>query len=151
MIEEPMNLLEQISKDPNYLMILAGAIIWFLGYYVIIIGGLFISTGFVLVCFATALNSVKRAVDAAWPGLLLGGLIEVIGLYLKNFPYIGNILIVVGGVVIMYFTIPLAIQRGELPIITQLQKMIDAQKKSSKKKKEKKESSESPDEEESEQ
>ncbi|TFG32265.1 hypothetical protein EU527_10495 [Candidatus Thorarchaeota archaeon] len=133
MIEEPKNVLEQIGNDPNYLLIIAGAIIWFIGFYIGILGGLFLSTGFVLVCFASALNAVRRAVEAAWPGLLIGGLIQVIGYYLTWLPFIGTLLIVVGGVVIMYFAIPLAIQRGELPIITHLQKLIESQKKPGKK------------------
>ncbi|TFG31778.1 hypothetical protein EU527_11645 [Candidatus Thorarchaeota archaeon] len=133
MIEEPKNVLEQIGDDPNYLLILAGAIIWYVGFYIGILGGLFQSTGFALVCFATALNAVRRAVEAAWPGLLIGGLVQVIGFYLTWIPFIGNLLIVVGGVAILYFAIPLAIQRGELPIITHLQKLLESQKKAGKK------------------
>jgi len=133
MIEEPRNVFEQIKQDPNFIMILAGAIIWYLGYYIGILGGLFLSTGFVLVCFSAALNAIRRAIDIAWPGLLIGGLIQVVGYYLAWIPFLGDALVVIGGVAIMYFAIPLAIQRGELPILTQIQKVIEAQKKSAKK------------------
>ncbi len=135
MIEEPISMFEQIKNDPNYLMILAGAIIWYIGFYAGFLEGILVSTGFVLVCFAAALNAIRRAIDIAWPGLLIGGLIQVLGYYFEWFPFIGNLLIVVGGVLIIYFAIPLAIQKGELPILTQIQKIIEAQKKSLKKKK----------------
>jgi len=147
MIEEPKSAFEQVTNDPNFLMILIGAIIWYVGFYTPFIGGLLISTGFVLVCFAAALNAVRRAVDIAWRGLLLGGLIQVIGYYLGWVPFLGTLLIVVGGVLIMYFAIPLAIQKGELPILTQIQKVIDDRKKSEKKKDEKEETSPEADEE----
>ncbi len=130
MIEEPLSAFEQIKRDPNFLMILSGAIIWFVGYYAGFLKGLLIPTGFVLVCFAAALNSVRRAIDIAWPGLLFGGLIQVLGYYLKWVPFLGNLLIVLGGVLLMYFTIPLAIQKGELPVLTQIQKLIEKKQKS---------------------
>ena len=41
MIDEPKNALNEIASDPNFLMILAGAIIWYIGYYVLFFGGLF--------------------------------------------------------------------------------------------------------------
>ena len=41
---------------------------------------------------------------------------------------VGNALVVIGGVLIVYFAIPLALQRGELPVITSLQKLIDSKK-----------------------
>lgn len=143
MIEEPKNVLEQIRSDPNFLMIFVGAVIWFIGFYISILGGLFLTAGFVLVSFATALNALKRAIEVAWPGLLLGGLMHVIGLYLNQIPWlplIGNILIVCGSVAILYFAIPLAIQKGELPILTQLQKVLESQKKPRKKGREKQDS-----------
>ena len=143
MIEEPKNIFEQIRNDPNFLMILAGAIIWYVGYYAGFLSGLLLSVGFVLVSFAAALNSVRRAIDIAWPGLLLGGLIQVIGYYLGWIAFLGNLLIVIGGVAILYFAIPLAIQKGELPILTQIQKVIEDQKKSGKKKTAEKEKSDS--------
>ena len=147
MIEEPKSVFEQIKNDPNFLMILIGAIIWYIGFYTLFIGGLLRSTGFVLVCFAAALNAVRRAIDIAWPGLLIGGLIQVIGYYLVWIAFLGTLLIVVGGVLIMYFAIPLAIQKGELPILTQIQKVIEDKKKPEKKKEEKEETSPEADEE----
>ena len=127
MIEEPKSAFEQIASDPNFLLILVGAIIWFLGFYIGILGGLFQTTGFALVCFAAAITSLSRPVASAWPGLLLGGLVQVLGNYLGFIPILTKALIVVGGVMIVYFAVPLALQRGELPILTQLQKLLEGQ------------------------
>lgn len=134
MIEEPKNAVEQLMSDSNFLLILAGGIIWFMGYYVGLFAPLFLSTGFVLVCFSAALTSLSRPVAQAWPGLLLGGLIQIIGYYiLLLVPLFGSTLsplfIVPGGVMIIYFAIPLAIQRGELPALTHLQKLIESKRK----------------------
>ncbi|TFG30021.1 hypothetical protein EU528_08820 [Candidatus Thorarchaeota archaeon] len=129
MIEEPKNAFDEIASDPNFLMILAGAVIWFIGYYVGLLNPLFRSTGFVLVCFSAALTSLKRPVALAWPGLLLGGLLQIIGYYLEWVLILGPALIVTGGVMVVYFAIPLALQRGELPVITRLQKLIESKKK----------------------
>jgi hypothetical protein len=129
MIEEPKNLLDEISSDPNFLMILAGAVIWFIGAYMGLLSPLFLSTGFVLVCFSAALTSLKRPVTNAWPGLLLGGLFQIVGYYLGWIPFLGNGLVIIGAVVIVYFAIPLALQRGELPVLTKLQKLIESKKK----------------------
>ena len=126
MIEEPKNALLEIASDPNFLMILAGGIIWYLGYYVLFLGGIFFTTGFILVCFSAALTSLSRPVALAWPGLLLGGLLQIIGYFILLIPFLGTALIVIGGVAIVYFAIPLAIQRGELPAITHLQKIIES-------------------------
>jgi hypothetical protein len=132
MIEEPKNAYEAITSDPNFLMILAGAIIWLIGYYAGLLNPLFLSTGFVLVCFYAALTALKRPVALAWPGLLLGGLFQILGYYLTFIPLIGFFLsplfIVSGGVMIVFFAIPLALQRGELPVITRLQKLIESKK-----------------------
>ena len=132
MIEEPKNAFEEIASDPNFLMILAGSIIWFIGYYAGLLNPLFQSTGFVLVCFSAALTALKRPVALAWPGLLLGGLLQIIGYYLAFFPLLGQLIspvfIVSGGVMIVFFAIPLALQRGELPVITRLQKLIESKK-----------------------
>jgi len=136
MIEEPKNAFNEIASDPNFLMILAGAFIWFLGYYIPFLGGLFISTGFVLVCFSAAVTALKRPVASAWPGLLFGGLFHILGYYFAFIPLIGFVLspifTVVGSVIIVFFAIPLALQRGELPVITRLQELIESKKKDEK-------------------
>jgi len=129
MIEARNNGSKSIVLDLNFLMMLVGALIWFLGYYVSFLGGLFWSTGFVLVCFYAAITSLKRPATLAWPGLLFGGLMQIIGYYIIYVPVISVLspaLLVIGGVTIVYFAIPLALQRGELPVMTRLQKRIDS-------------------------
>ncbi|MHA1613541.1 MAG: hypothetical protein ACTSYJ_01775 [Candidatus Thorarchaeota archaeon] len=126
MIDEPKKALNAIASDPNFLMILAGAIIWYLGYYVLFFGGIFLTTGFVLVCFSSALTSLSRPVALAWPGLLLGALLQIVGYFIFLIPFLSPALIVIGGVAIVYFSIPLALQRGELPVITHLQKLVES-------------------------
>jgi len=129
MIDEPKNALNEIASDPNFLMILAGAIIWYVGYYVLFFGGILLTTGFVLVCFSAALTSLSRPVALAWPGLLLGALLQIIGYLIFFIPFLSPALIVIGGVAIVYFAIPLALQRGELPVITHLQKLVESKMK----------------------
>ncbi|MCK5265797.1 MAG: hypothetical protein KAR03_09340 [Candidatus Thorarchaeota archaeon] len=126
MIDEPKNALNEIASDPNFLMILAGAIIWYVGYYVLFFGGLLLTTGFVLVCFSAALTSLSRPVALAWPGLLLGALLQIVGYFIFFIPFLSPALIVIGGVSIVYFAIPLALQRGVLPVITHLQKLVES-------------------------
>ena len=129
MTEETKDALTGIASDPNFLMILAGAVIWFIGFYAGLLGPLFTSTGFVLVCFSAALTSLSRPVAQAWPGLLLGGLFQIIGAYIIWILIIGPALYVIGSLMIIYFAIPLALQRGELPVITRLQELIESKKK----------------------
>ncbi len=129
MIEAREDGSKSIVLDMNFLMMLVGALIWLLGYYLDFLNGLFRSTGFVLVCFYAAITSLKRPATLAWPGLLFGGLLQIIGYYVLYFPVISVLsppLIVIGGVIIVYFAIPLALQRGELPVMTRLQKLIDS-------------------------
>jgi uncharacterized protein YacL len=128
MIEAREDGSKSLVLDMNFLMMLIGALIWLLGYYLEWLNGLFLSTGFVLVCFYAAITSLKRPATLAWPGLLFGGLMQIIGYYIVDVPVISvlhPLLVVVGGVTIVYFAIPLALQRGELPVMTRLQKLID--------------------------
>ncbi|MHA1862617.1 MAG: hypothetical protein ACTSWA_02525, partial [Candidatus Thorarchaeota archaeon] len=81
---------------------------------------------------SAAITSLKRPVALAWPGLLIGGLLQIVGYYLAWIPVLGTALIVTGGVIIVYFAIPLALQRGELPVITRLQDLIESKKKDEK-------------------
>ncbi len=129
MIEAREDGSKSIVLDMNFLMMMIGALIWLLGYYLGVLNGLFRSTGFVLVCFYAAITSLKRPATLAWPGLLVGGLLQIIGYYIIYVPIVDVLsppLVVIGGVIIIYFAIPLALQRGELPVITQLQKLVDS-------------------------
>jgi hypothetical protein len=131
MLDEPKNAIDQFTSDPSFLMMLAGAAIWFMGYYLWVLEPLFVTTGFALVCFACATNALKRPVGTAWPGMLLGGLVMIIGNYLLYVPWwgyvLGRLLYVAGAVMVIFFALPLALQRGELPVLTELQKFWDKQ------------------------
>ncbi len=48
------------------------------------------------------------------------------GFFIFFIPFLSPALIVIGGVAIVYFAIPLALQRGELPVITHLQKLVES-------------------------
>lgn len=133
MIDEPKNAVDQLLSDPSFLMMLAGAAIWFIGVYIWFIGPLFRVTGFALVCFSCATTALKRPVATAWPGMLLGGLVMVIGDYLSWVFVIGPLLYIAGAVMVIFFALPLALQRGELPVLTELQKFIDKQTEGKKK------------------
>lgn len=134
MIEEPKNAFTEITSDSSFLMILAGAAIWYIGYYIWYIGPLFSTSGFALVCFACAITALKRPVITAWPGMLLGGLVMIIGNYLISFFILGPMIYVAGAVMVIFFAIPLALQRGELPVLTELQKFWEKQSTARKKK-----------------
>jgi hypothetical protein len=142
MIEEPKNTFKEMSADQNFLILLAGAIIWYLGYFLGPLNGLFASTGFVLVCFYSAVLSLHRPVTQAWPGLLIGGLMQILGYYFAFIPILAPALIVAGGATVVYFAFPLALQRGELPVVTRLQKIIESKVSEREKKEAEKETSE---------
>jgi hypothetical protein len=127
MLDEPKNAIDQFTSDPSFLMMLAGAAIWFMGYYLFWLSPLFRTSGFALVCFACATNALKRPVGTAWPGMLLGGLVMIIGDYLSWVFILGPLLYVAGAVMVIFFALPLALQRGELPVLTELQKFWDKQ------------------------
>ncbi|MHA1769792.1 MAG: hypothetical protein ACTSV3_08105 [Candidatus Thorarchaeota archaeon] len=111
-----------MARDPNFLLILVGAIIWFIGYYVLLFGPLFLTVGFALVCFAAARTALSRPVTNAWPAILLGGLIQVVGFYFAWILILGPAAIVTGGVMIVFYALPLALQKGDLPIVKELEK-----------------------------
>ncbi|MFW9931633.1 MAG: hypothetical protein ACFFDR_03170 [Candidatus Thorarchaeota archaeon] len=121
----------EMQKDPNFGLILLGALLWIAGSYIPFIGPFFLTIGFGIVCTAAAITSLTRSSENAVFGLLLGGIIQVIGYYLAGVLLIGLIApipIVLGGVLIIYFAIPLAIQTGRVPFIEEFQKKIDAQR-----------------------
>lgn len=121
----------ELQKDPNFGLILLGALIWIGGFYLPFIGPFFLAIGFGLVCTAAAITSLKRSSENALFGLLIGGAIQLVGYYLSGILLIGLIApipIVFGGVMIVYFAIPLAIQTGKVPFMEEIQKKIEEQR-----------------------
>ncbi|MFX1559886.1 MAG: hypothetical protein ACFFBL_04815 [Promethearchaeota archaeon] len=135
MSDMPTEVIGQVTSSPNFLMIVIGAVIWLLGLYtpvILIIGPLVVVCGFGLTLIATVQAAMTKPVTSAFPGLLLGGLIQVIGYYMSWFLTI-NLLsppfIVAGGVLIIFYGSSLALQRAEIPIVKNLEDFIDSRKK----------------------
>ncbi|MHA1927611.1 MAG: hypothetical protein ACTSV2_03415 [Candidatus Thorarchaeota archaeon] len=126
MTETPVT---QVTNDPNFMLILIGAIIWMLGMYNLLFIGPFLSViGFAMTASAIAISSLKRPTDKAVVGLLIGGVIQLVGYYIIWVPFIGWFiyppLVVLGGVMILFFAIPLALQTGKVPFIEELQAQL---------------------------
>ncbi|MFW9833365.1 MAG: hypothetical protein ACFFEK_05170 [Candidatus Thorarchaeota archaeon] len=139
MNDKPMVVIEQVLTSQNFFMILLGAIIWFVGLitpFFLIIGPLIIVCGFGLTMIATVQAAMTKPVTSAFPGLLLGGLIQVIGYYAGWIFFIGWILspllIVAGGVLIIFYGSSLALQRSDIPIVKDLEGFIESRKKKEK-------------------
>jgi len=127
---------DTVRKDPNFVLIAVGAAIWFLGYYVLFFRPVIVAGGFLLTCYATAVSALNRPVVNAWPGMLLGAAFFALGDFLTGFLPISlaAVLFVPGTVLMLFFAIPLAIQRGNAPLAEALQRVT---KGSTKKKEEK--------------
>lgn len=124
---------DDITRDPNFLLIAVGGIAWIIGLYgVILIGPLLVTGGFVLTCFATAATALQRPTKGAWSGVILGTIIYLAGSATAWLPLIGlisPILIVVGAIMILFFSIPLALQYGNKPLMNEMQKAWDSRDK----------------------
>jgi len=126
-----MSPINEIKQDPNIFLITIGAILWLLGSYIPFIGPFFTVIGFAMTASAVAISSLQRPTNNAIAGLLLGGIIQLIGYYLTLIPIINLIsppMIVLGGVMVLYFAIPLAIQTGKVPFIEEIQAQIKKEK-----------------------
>jgi hypothetical protein len=139
MNDKPMVVIQQVLTSQNFFMILLGAIIWFVGLitpFFLIIGPLIIVSGFGLTMIATVQAAMTKPVTSALPGLLLGGLIQLIGYYAGWIFFIGWILspllIVAGGVLIIFYGSSLALQRADIPIVKDLEDFIESRKKKDK-------------------
>jgi len=120
------NFLQDLMTDPNIFGIIVGAAIWISGLYLVFLSSV-ISTilntiGFTLTCFATAASALKRPVNQAWIGLLIGIILYLLGPFT---PLINNIIFVVGAVMILFFAIPMALTTGKVPMMENLQEFLD--------------------------
>ncbi len=134
--DKPFEMIEQVTSAPNFLMIVIGAIIWLVGFLIpafLIIGPLIIVCGFGFTLIATVQAAMTKPVTSAFPGLLLGGLIQVIGYYVAWVLFVGwffsPLLIVAGGVLIIFYGSSLALQRADIPIVKDIEGFIDSRKK----------------------
>ena len=121
MSDKPLEMIEQVTSAPNFLMIVIGAVIWILGMYIPFIGFLLTVSGFGLTTIATVQAAMTKPVTSAFPGLLLGGLIQVIGYLI--------LIYVPGAVMILFYGSSLALQRADIPIVKDIEGFIDSRKK----------------------
>ncbi len=131
--DKPLEVFEQVTSSQNILMILIGAIIWYLGFYIPYVQPFFLVVGFGLTCILAVQSAMTKAVNIAFPGLLIGGLIYVLGYYLLHVPVIGWVvgpaLVVFGGILILFYGASLALQRADIPIVKDLEGFIESKKK----------------------
>ncbi len=128
--ESQKSTVDAVRADPNFPLIAAGALIWFFGYYVAFFRPLIVTGGFLLTCYASAVSALNRPVENAWPGILLGAVLFMAGDVLAVFlPIFAPAAFVTGGVLILFFAIPLAIQRGNAPLAEAMQKVLKASRK----------------------
>ncbi len=133
MSDKPLEVFEQVTSSQNILMILIGAVIWYLGFFVPLIYPFFLVVGFGLTCILTVESAMTKTVNVAFPGLLIGGLIYVLGYYVNYVPLVGWVigpaLIVFGGILIIFYGASLALQRADVPIVKDLEGFIESKKK----------------------
>ena len=76
---------------------------------------------------------MTKPVTSAFPGLLLGGLIQVVGYYISQVTFVGKVIgggiVVFGGIMILFYGSSLALQRADIPIVKDLEGFIDSKKK----------------------
>ncbi len=80
--------------------------------FVMGLGFLFMTGGFVLTCFGVAVSADRRSIANARLRLFMGVVFHIIGLMSMWVPLLGISLYVVGRVMILYYAIPLALQEG---------------------------------------
>jgi len=133
MSDRPLEVFEQVTSSPNIILILFGAIIWYLSFFVPWVYPFFTVAGFGLTCISTVQSAMTRPVTSAFPGLLMGGILQVLGYYMLPFGIIGVIfggaLIVFGGIMILFYGSSLALQRVDIPIVKNLEDFIDSKTK----------------------
>ena len=133
MSDTPKEVIGQVISSQNFVMIVIGAVFWLLGFFVPFIGPLFTVAGFGLTTIATIQSAMTKPLTSALPGLLLGGLIQLIGYYLGWVILVGWILsplfIVAGGVLVLFYGASLALQRADIPIVKDIEGFIDSRKK----------------------
>ncbi len=82
-----------------------------------------------LTCLATAATALKRPMTNAWPGLILGAALYLVGNSIWWIPLVGLLspfFIVPGGVLVLFFAVPLAIQQGGVSLLKSFQKLWEA-------------------------
>jgi hypothetical protein len=111
-------------------------VIWILGAFIPFIGFLFTICGFGLTTIATVQAAMTRPVTSAFPGLLFGGVVQVIGYLILMIPIAGIFIFpflnIPGAVLILFYGSSLALQRADIPIVKDIEELIDSRKKPAK-------------------
>jgi hypothetical protein len=113
-----------VARDPNFLAIILGAAVWLIGPYIPFIGPLFVTAGFIVTVFATASTAATRPTKGAWPGLMLGALLYLVGLFLPWVLILGlfaPLVQIPGAVLILFFGIPIALRYSNAPLVDTFQ------------------------------
>jgi hypothetical protein len=133
MSDKPIAIIEQVISSQNFLMLVIGAIIWILGSFVPFIGFLFTIAGFGLTTIVTIQAAMTKPVTSAFPGLLLGGIVQVIGYLILFIPIFGIFIFpflnIPGAVLIIFYGSSLALQRADIPVVKDIEGFIDSRKK----------------------
>ena len=106
----------QVGSHSDLLVISLGIIMQIASSYVMGLGFLFMTGGFVLTCFGVAASADRRSIVDARLGLILGVVFHIIGLMSMWVPLLGISLYVIGRVMILFYAIPLALQEGFSPL-----------------------------------
>ncbi|MFW9966750.1 MAG: hypothetical protein ACFFEA_06300 [Candidatus Thorarchaeota archaeon] len=115
---------DDVARDPNFLVLILAAALWLLGAYIPLIGPFFITAGFVITVFATASTAAIRPTNGAWPGLMIGAALYLVGLFLPWVPLLGlfaPLVQIPGAVLILFFAIPIALRYSNAPLVDTFQ------------------------------
>ncbi len=120
---------KRITQDPNFMLILGGAALWFFGYYVILFSSIFIVAGFTLTVYATAVTAPRRPLEGAWAGAGIGIAIYIIGDLVQLVPILQILhpaLTVCGSTLILFFITAIAVQRGNEELAEALKRVSES-------------------------
>ncbi|MBD3407060.1 MAG: hypothetical protein GF411_13155 [Candidatus Lokiarchaeota archaeon] len=117
--EDFKDAISSFTSDSNFYIILVGVAVWIVGPFVPFIDFLVTLGGFMLTAYAVTATSFKRPLTTAWPGVIIGILLYIVGWIFSWFPLI--VLLTspfqkVGMTLILFFIIPIAVQQGNVPI-----------------------------------
>ncbi|TXT55966.1 MAG: membrane protein of unknown function [Candidatus Thorarchaeota archaeon] len=107
------------TSDPNFYIILVGVAVWIIGPWIPLIDFLVVLGGFMLTAYAVTATSFKRPLTTAWPGVIIGILLYIVGWIFSLFPFIWLLtdpFQKVGMTLILFFIIPIAVQQGNVPL-----------------------------------
>ena len=103
---------DPVRSNSGFLVISLGAIMQIVFFYVMELGFLFMTGGFVLTCFGVAESADRRSIANVRLGIILGVILTISGIFSKQVPLLGVSLFMIGKVMILFYAIPLAVARN---------------------------------------